>query len=110
MVGKSIKALAHGDVVGAVKDDVAALRRGPLLIHGNYCGIGNRPCTPPVDLLDDACMRHDACTKTGHMPSCACDNRLHDEVKEIAQDPRTPDDMKVLATSMAASMVVLICR
>lgn len=91
-------------------DDVKALRRGPLLIHGNYCGIGNRPGTPPVDQLDAACMRHDACTRTGKLPDCACDNRLHDEAFAIAKDPNTPADLKLLATSVAASMVVLVCR
>lgn len=110
MIEKSTSDLQKGDVTAAVKDDVKALRRGPLLIHGNYCGIGNRPGTPPVDLLDEACMRHDACTKTGKLPSCRCDNRLHDEAVAIAQDPRTPLKIQVLATSVAASMVVLICK
>ena len=30
-----------------------------MLIHGNYCGIGNRPGTPPVDLLDAAQVHGD---------------------------------------------------
>ncbi len=110
MVGRSARDLQRGDVTAAVKDDVTALRRGPLLIHGNYCGVGNRPGAPPVDLLDEACMRHDACTKTGKLPSCACDNRLHDDAFAIAQDPRTPTSVQVLATTVAASMVVLICK
>ncbi len=110
MVGQSVRDLGRGDITAAAKDDVKALRRGPLLIHGNYCGIGNRPGTPPVDLLDEACMHHDACTKTGKMPSCACDNRLHDDAVAVARDPRTPVDIQVLATTMAASMVVLICK
>ena len=110
LVGKSTRDLGHGDVTAALKDNVKALRRGPLLIHGNYCGIGNRPGTPPVDLLDAACMRHDGCTRTGKLPSCTCDNRLHDEAVAIAQDPRTPADIQVLATTMAASMVVLVCE
>lgn len=110
LVGKSTQDLTRGDVAAAVKNDVKALRRGPLLIHGNYCGIGNRPGTPPVDLLDAACMRHDGCTQTGKLPSCACDNRLHDEAVAIAKDPRTPADIQVLATTMAASMVVLVCE
>ncbi len=110
LVDGSIGDLSNGQVTAAVHDDIKALRRGPLLIHGNYCGIGNRPGTPPVDLLDEACMRHDACTHTGKLPSCTCDNRLHDEAFAIAQDPRTPADLKVLATGVAASMVVLICK
>lgn len=110
MVDKSARDLQAGHVTAALKDDVTALRRGPLLIHGNYCGVGNRPGTPPVDLLDEACMHHDACTKDGKLPSCSCDNRLHDAAVAIARDPRTPVDIQVLATSVAASMVVLICR
>lgn len=110
MVEKSADDLQRGHLAAAVKHDVTALRRGPLLIHGNYCGIGNRPGTPPVDLLDEACMHHDACTRTGRLPSCACDNRLHDDAVVIAQDPRTPVDIQMLATSVAASMVVLICK
>ncbi len=110
MVDKSAHDLRQGDVTAAVKDDVTALRRGPLLVHGNYCGIGNRPGTPPIDLLDEACMHHDACMHSGKLPSCACDNRLHDDAVAIARDPRTPVNIQVLATSVAASMVVLICR
>ena len=110
LVGKSTQDLTRGDVAAAARDDVTALRRGPLLIHGNYCGIGNRPGTPPIDLLDAACMRHDSCTHTGKMPSCTCDNRLHDDAVAIAQDPRTPAAVQVLATTVAASMVVLVCK
>lgn len=110
LVGKSVDALKSGHVGTAVEDDVKALRRGPLLIHGNYCGIGNRPGTPPVDLLDAACMRHDACTHTGQAPNCTCDDRLHDEALSVARDPRTPADLKVLATGVAASMAVLVCE
>ena len=110
LLGRSVDDLSNGDVTAAVHDDVKALRRGPLLIHGNYCGIGNRPGTPPVDLLDAACMRHDACTRTDKLPNCICDNHLHDDAFAISQDPRTPTDLKVLATGVAASMVVLICK
>lgn len=100
-----------GDAVKSeVKGDIKALRRGPLLIHGNYCGIGNRPGTEPIDALDAACMRHDACTHTGRLPSCACDNGLREAATTIAQDPYTPADIQALATAMAASMVVLICK
>jgi hypothetical protein len=101
-VGEVLKDVAKGDV--------KALRRGPLLIHGNYCGIGNRPGKEPVDALDAACMRHDACTNEHSLPSCACDNRLRNEAMAIAEDPATTPEIKALATTMAASMVVLICK
>lgn len=110
LLEKSARDLAHGNVAAAAHDDATALRRGPLLIHGNYCGVGNRPGTPPIDLLDAACMRHDACTKTNTLPTCTCNARLRSEAAAIAQDPRTPADVKVLAATMTASMGILICR
>ena len=100
--------MADSDAV--VKDDVKALRRGPLLIHGNYCGIGNRPGTPPIDALDAACMRHDECTRTGALPSCACDDRLRLEAAEIAHDPTMPPDLQVTAAATASAMAVLVCK
>ncbi len=110
LVGKSIDDLSKGRIGAAARDDIKALRRGPLLIHGNYCGIGNRPGTPPIDALDAACMRHDACTQTGNLPSCRCDDRLRTEATEVAQDPATPADVAALATATAASMKILICK
>ena len=100
--GETVKDLATGDI--------KALRRGPLLIHGNYCGIGNRPGTSPVDVLDAACQRHDACTHTGSLPSCACDERFLHEASAIAEDSARPDELRALAASMAASMAVLVCK
>ncbi len=110
LVGKSVQDLAKGQVGAALKDDVTALQRGPLLIHGNYCGIGNRPGSKPVDSLDEACMRHDACTTTGDVPNCACNDRLRLESAAIAQDPQTPPNIQGLAAATAASMAVLICK
>ena len=93
-----------------VKDEVKALRSGPLLIHGNYCGIGNRPGAAPIDPLDVACMHHDACTQSGVLPSCACDDRLRAEASAVAQDPQTPASLQAVALVTAASMTVLLCR
>ena len=54
--------------------------RGTLLIHGNYCGPGNRSPRPPIDALDLACMHHDICSPPrGEIPTCACNDRLHRE-------------------------------
>ena len=100
-----------GEVVeDLAKGDVKALRRGPLLIHGNYCGVGNKPGLPPVDALDAACMRHDACTKTGTLPSCACNERLRTEAIAIATDASRTEQLRALAGATAASMTVLICK
>ena len=97
-------------VTAAVRSEVRALRSGPLLIHGNYCGIGNRPGSEPIDSLDIACMHHDACTHTGSLPSCACDDRLRAEATAVARDPATPPDVQAVAIATAASMTVLLCK
>ena len=110
LVDKSLHDLSKGDLGEVAKDDIKALRRGPLLIHGNYCGVGNRPGTPPTDALDAACMRHDACTDTGTLPSCTCDQRLRIEATAVAEDPTTPPDLKVTAAATAAAIAVLICE
>ncbi len=50
---------------------------GSLVIYGNYCGPGQRGVNPrPVDALDAACMRHDACTPVVGLAACACHERL----------------------------------
>ena len=110
LVTKSVKDLASGRVGAAVKDDVTALQRGPLLIHGNYCGLGNRPGTKPTDALDAACMRHDACTVDGNIPKCGCDEALYRAATVIAADPQTPPDLKVTAGATATAMSLLICK
>ena len=110
LVGKSVEDLRSGGIAPALKDDITALRRGPLLIHGNYCGIGNRPGTAPVDVLDEACKRHDACTRTGTLPPCACDDRLRLAATTIAADTAETPDLRALAGATAAAMAVLICK
>ena len=110
LVDQSVHDLSKGRVEEAVKDDVAALQRGPLLIHGNYCGIGNRPGTAPLDPLDAACRHHDACSESGTLPGCTCDQRLRIEATAIAEDPATPLDLKVAAAGTAAAMAVLVCE
>ena len=89
---------------------IKVLRSGPLLIHGNYCGLGNRPGKPPIDALDEACMHHDACTQTGKFPSCACDDKLRLAATAIAEDPATPPDIKAIAVATAGGMAVLVFK
>ena len=55
-------------------------------------------------------MRHDACTTTGTLPSCACNERLEREATGIADSPATSPELKVLATAVATSMVLLVCE
>lgn len=101
----------HPAVASPLKGVVKELRSGPLLMHGNYCGIGSRPGAPePIDALDAACMRHDACTRTGTLPGCACNERLRGEAAAIALSPRTPPDIKLVASATASAMAVLICK
>ncbi len=43
----------------------SGLEQPAALFHGNYCGLGNNAPLPPIDALDAACARHDACTPLG---------------------------------------------
>ena len=80
-----------------------AANGGPkLLIHGNYCGPGNNAPLPPIDALDAACARHDACTPDVGLPSKACNLRLEREAEAVAQDPRQPDDVRSMASFVAS--------
>lgn len=78
-----------------------------MLIHGNYCGPGNNAPLPPVDVLDDACARHDACTPPHGLPSASCNARLQREADAIARDPRQPDGLRAMAGLIAAGAGVL---
>ncbi len=83
-------------------------RREPsLLVHGNYCGLGNRFPLPPVDALDAACAQHDACTPSGGLPSRLCNLRLFRRADLIARDPRQPDDVRAAAGFIAFGATVL---
>ena len=77
--------------------------QGPtLLLHGNYCGPGNNAPLAPIDALDAACARHDACTPAGGFPSKACNLRLQHDTKLISRDPREPKDVRDLAGFISA--------
>jgi len=87
----------------AVTPATSALAEGPaLLLHGNYCGPGNNGPRPPVDALDAACARHDACTPDGGLASRACNARLVREAGLVASDPTQPEDLRALAGLVAA--------
>ncbi len=83
--------------------------KGPLLIHGNYCGPGNRKGAP-VDALDAACMRHDACMPSTGLPSCGCMARLQHEAEAVARNPSEPADVQILATATAAGAALVLCE
>lgn len=81
------------------------------VFHGNYCGLGNNgPGLPPTDALDEACMHHDACTPTGHLPSCACNATFRRESHAVAVSPDEPDDLKALAAMVEAAVPVIPCH
>lgn len=87
-----------------------AIPRGALVFHGNYCGPGNRgPGLPPVDALDRACMHHDACTPSGGLPACACNDRLRREAAAVSGSPRQPQDLRSLAGFVSEFATALPC-
>ena len=100
-------------IVPAAAQDLPRIdaARGALLIHGNFCGPGNRgPGYPPVDALDAACMRHDACTPLpGNLPHCACRDRLHVEAGRVAHNPATPRAIRDTAQFISDGALLLPC-
>ncbi|GJD81935.1 hypothetical protein [Methylobacterium gregans] len=106
-LGATAPALAQSAALG---DPLGAPRgsHGPaMLIHGNYCGPGNNAPRPPVDALDAACARHDACTPDGGLPSRACNLHLQRDAELISRDPRQPDDLRALAGLVAAGAAIM---
>lgn len=83
------------------------LQQPAALFHGNYCGFGNNAPLPPIDALDAACARHDACTPAGELPSRACNLRFQRETELISRDPRQPDDLRALAGFVSAGAALL---
>ena len=100
--------LAAGLASPALAQSAPVVPRPTALIHGNYCGPGNNAPLPPIDALDAACARHDACTPDGGLPSKACNLRLQREAAAISRDPRQPDDLRAMAglVSVGASLML----
>ena len=92
---------------GAARAQALPLPRGGLLLHGNYCGPGNRAPLPPLDALDAACARHDACTPRGRPASAQCNDGLRREAEAIANDPRQPSDLRGTAGFTAFGATLL---
>jgi hypothetical protein len=99
------------DRIAATQNMPDALKNGELVFHGNYCGTGNRAGSDPIDALDVACMRHDACTPTGGVQNCACNARLAKEAGAVARDSRQPAELRSLATltATAATAGMVLC-
>lgn len=80
-----------------------AVLGGPkMLVHGNYCGLGNNAPLPPVDALDAACARHDDCTPDNDLPTKTCNLRLEREAQAVANDPDQPADVRTMAGFVAS--------
>jgi hypothetical protein len=92
---------------GAAQAQPAAFGGPKMLIHGNYCGPGNNAPLPPIDALDAACARHDACTPEGGLPTQACNLRLQREATLISRDPRQPQELRSMAGLVAATATLI---
>ena len=99
--------LTFGLSLPALAQEGQATRPPAMLLHGNYCGPGNNAPLAPVDALDAACARHDACTPNGGLPSRSCNARLQHDADLISRDPRQADDLRVLAGLVAAGAGIL---
>lgn len=104
--------------MGALAVVVAALQGAPTLaepgfvgIYGNWCGPGHRTlpgvnALPPVDELDDACMRHDVCYAIRGDADCGCDFRLLDELRYI---PYSHPEAAVRGRAIYDALSILPC-
>jgi len=94
--------------LGLAMPAVAQEGRPPsLLLHGNYCGPGNNAPRPPIDALDAACARHDACTPGGGLASPACNARLQRDAEAVANDPGQSEELRTLAGFVSAGAAML---
>lgn len=91
----------------ALSQPVPYLPGPALLIHGNYCGLGNNAPLHPIDPLDAACARHDACSLSNGLPLRICNLRLQKEAEVISRDPTQPVDLQALAGFISAGAALL---
>lgn len=99
--------LLAGLTAPAFTGPAAAVEGSPVLLHGNYCGPGNRAPAAPVDALDAACARHDACTPDGALAPRACNLRLQVDAERVADDPRQPEDLRMMAGLVASGAAMM---
>ena len=95
-------------LAGPVAAQTADRQARTALIHGNYCGPGNNAPAAPVDALDAACARHDACTPDGSLATKACNLRLMHEAEAVARNHRQPDDLRAMAGLVSASASLML--
>lgn len=98
--------LLAGLTLPALPRTAAAVEGSPML-HGNYCGPGNNAPAAPIDALDAACARHDACTPDGALAPRACNLRLQVDAERVADDPREPEDLRMMAGLVASGAAMM---
>lgn len=93
------------------KGDLGRVIAGKELFHGNYCGKGQRgEGLPPIDDLDAACMRHDACYDSAGYSSCACDAALRREAAAVSDGTGASLEVRRRALSVAEAATAMGCR
>lgn len=93
------------------RGDLAAVLTGANLFHGHYCGAGQRgEGLAPVDALDAACQRHDACFDAAGHRSCACNLSLQKEATAVSERPGLALEVRRRALSVAQAAEVMACR
>lgn len=77
-------------------------------LYGNWCGPGTSLNNfPPIDPLDDACMRHDICYSATGTISCQCDVRFMRELRAMSYP--TPE-IEASARAMYDAMAMTPCN
>ncbi len=84
-------------MVPAFSQTASAVEGSPMLLHGNYCGPGNNGPAAPSMHWTRPCARHDACTPDGALAPKACNLRLQVDAERLADDPRQPPDLRMMA-------------
>ncbi|WP_442919367.1 phospholipase A2 family protein [Methylobacterium sp. SyP6R] len=93
------------------KGDLGGVVAGKALFHGNYCGKGQRgEGLAPIDDLDAACMRHDACYDAAGYSSCACDAALKREASVVADSGSASLEVRRRALSVIEATGAMECR
>lgn len=78
-----------------------------LALYGNWCGPGTDLNTfPPIDPLDNACMRHDVCYVATGSIACECDVAFMREVRAI---PYPTKDLYLRARAMYDALAMTPC-
>lgn len=100
----------HTEAPAPPKGELVNVLAGRALFHGHYCGKGNRgEGIAPIDALDAACMRHDACYGTAGYSSCACDATLRREATLVSDDPSVPLETRRRALSVTQAAAAMAC-